>query len=247
MEANKRAAVILAGGKGTRLRNIIGESRQKVLLEIGGKPLIQHTTDSLARGNIGRLIFALSHKAEDVRFWIKSQNFSQIVDMTIDTKPGVSHAIRSALERIAETTVVCCNGDELRYGLDAEKVLAYHESSNANCTMVAGYANHLYRHRLLAIREKDSLLLTSRLHPEEFRNTPEAIGLVNVGFLVFDIKAVDHFDERLDDGWDSIISSLCKKELISVYPEPSLRYFNVGTEEELREAICFLNGLTSKT
>ena len=41
------AAIVLAGGKDTRFSHMIG-SKQKVLYEIAGRPLIKHTTDLLS-------------------------------------------------------------------------------------------------------------------------------------------------------------------------------------------------------
>ena len=65
MEANaKPAVVILAAGKGTRLKS----SRPKVLHEIGGKPLLAHVIAAASRIVAPEHIYAvIGHEADQVR------------------------------------------------------------------------------------------------------------------------------------------------------------------------------------
>ncbi|MHC1579936.1 MAG: molybdenum cofactor guanylyltransferase [Candidatus Alkanophagales archaeon] len=57
MSRGRRAAVILAGGRGTRLR------REKCLLELGGKPLIRWVADAVHR-IVDELVVAVRNEAQ---------------------------------------------------------------------------------------------------------------------------------------------------------------------------------------
>ncbi len=59
-------AVILAAGQGTRL-GPAAEGRPKCLVEIGGKPLLEHTLETLADSGVGPVTVVVGHKADEVR------------------------------------------------------------------------------------------------------------------------------------------------------------------------------------
>ena len=60
------AAVIMAGGMGTRLRPLTEET-PKPLLRVGGRPLIEIMIERLERSGIGRVLVAVHHKSEMIR------------------------------------------------------------------------------------------------------------------------------------------------------------------------------------
>ncbi len=60
------AAVIMAGGMGTRLRPLTEET-PKPLLRVGGRPLIEIMIERLERSGIERVLVAVHHKSEMIR------------------------------------------------------------------------------------------------------------------------------------------------------------------------------------
>ena len=60
------AAVIMAGGMGTRLRPLTEET-PKPLLRVGGRPLIEILIERLERSGIGRVVVAVHHKSDMIR------------------------------------------------------------------------------------------------------------------------------------------------------------------------------------
>ncbi|HKX04690.1 MAG TPA: nucleotidyltransferase family protein [Methylomirabilota bacterium] len=60
------AAVIMAGGMGTRLRPLTEET-PKPLLRVGGRPLIEILIERLERSGIGHVLVAVHHKSEMIR------------------------------------------------------------------------------------------------------------------------------------------------------------------------------------
>ncbi len=65
-------AVILAAGRGRRL-NDVSDGRPKCLLEIGGKPLIQHQIEALADNGVHEILVVTGYKADFVRAVVGSQ------------------------------------------------------------------------------------------------------------------------------------------------------------------------------
>lgn len=59
-------AVILAGGLGTRLREVV-DDRPKVLADVDGRPFLSFLLDRLADVGIGRVVLCTGYMAELVR------------------------------------------------------------------------------------------------------------------------------------------------------------------------------------
>ena len=83
--------VILAAGKGTRMRSRL----PKVLQPLAGRPLLAHVLDTARRLNPRRLLVVVGHEAERVREAFASQ--SDLVWVEQRPQLGTGHALRVAL------------------------------------------------------------------------------------------------------------------------------------------------------
>jgi bifunctional UDP-N-acetylglucosamine pyrophosphorylase/glucosamine-1-phosphate N-acetyltransferase len=91
----KLAVIIMAAGKGTRLKS----RRPKVLHEIGGKPLLAHVIAAASQVVAPEHIFAVvGHQAELVKAAMASTGV-RFVDQTVQR--GTGHAVQAAREAIA--------------------------------------------------------------------------------------------------------------------------------------------------
>jgi bifunctional UDP-N-acetylglucosamine pyrophosphorylase/glucosamine-1-phosphate N-acetyltransferase len=98
-------AIILAGGKGTRMKSDL----PKVLHELRGKLVIRHTIDNVREAGIGDVIvivgygreLVMEHLGDGVRFAVQEEQL------------GTGHAARQALPLLEEATgpVFICYGD----------------------------------------------------------------------------------------------------------------------------------------
>ena len=182
----------------------------------------------------------MDHKAEQIIEWAKGMYFPQDVVFSYQSMPGQVEAIKSAATHVLNDEMIACNTDELREGIDIEKILWFHQRAGTLATMVASYSDQLYRHRLLEVRERDGKVMSTRLKPEEYINRPEALGLVNTGLLVMDKRALELADTNHSREWSGIIDPLCDNGQLSAYVDSNIAYFNVGTPEEYYEASDFL-------
>mgnify|MGYP001487695155 CR=1 FL=1 len=75
--------VILAGGRGTRIREVSGD-KPKPMVEIGGRPIIWHIMASYARFGFKEFIVCLGYKGHLITDYFKNyriQNSDLIVDL----------------------------------------------------------------------------------------------------------------------------------------------------------------------
>ena len=228
------------GGKGTRLRPITEDQLPKSLFRVGGKELIRYSIDTMDLTIVSRLVFAIDHKADQIRRWINSAGLPNIVEFSEQTEPGVLGAISAGANHIPEDRFIACNTDEIRLSLNLKDMVRFHQQSGMLATMAATYTNRLFRHRILKIRERDNRVLRTKLKPEEYKDKPEKTGLVNVGFIIMDKRVMDHFDPGHSNDWSGIIDPLCDAGKLCAYVDHKIAYFNVGTPEEFLEAELFL-------
>src|SRR5205085_7630264 len=88
------AAIILAAGKGTRMKSDL----HKVLHPIGGRPMLAHLVASLAEVQPARTVGVVGDKAEQVEAVVR--DFGGVVAVQ-ETQHGTGHAVRQAENALA--------------------------------------------------------------------------------------------------------------------------------------------------
>lgn len=87
---------MLAAGKGIRMKSEL----PKVLVEVGGHPMIQYVLDALATGGIRRTIVVVGYRAELVRAALSGRPG---VDFAVQTEQlGTGHAVMACRELLVD-------------------------------------------------------------------------------------------------------------------------------------------------
>ncbi|WP_018180616.1 sugar phosphate nucleotidyltransferase [Jongsikchunia kroppenstedtii] len=128
-------AVILVGGKGTRLRPLT-LSAPKPMLPTAGVPFLTHLLSRIRAAGITDIVLGTSFKAE-----VFEEHFGDGSDLGLsltyvtETEPlGTGGAIRNVLGALTADTVLVFNGDVLG-GTDVSAVLGTHADSGADVTL----------------------------------------------------------------------------------------------------------------
>lgn len=233
-------AILLCGGEGLRLKELTGEIT-KPLYEIAGRPLIQYSLDHLVSPYVRRLIFAVDYQVEQIRAWVIGKEFPrQEIYFFAQTQPGILEAVRQTSVLVREDNFIVCNTDEIQDGLHMEAFLDFHRRNTTLATMLAVYTDHLYRHRVLDIRQADQCVVNTDLENSKYRGNPEEKALVNGGLVIINKAAIEYFDPTHGRGWSGIIDPLCQAGQLSAFVAPEVVYFNVGTPEIYFEARAYL-------
>ena len=107
-------ALILAGGKGERLRPLT-DSIPKPLAPLNGKPILWYQVEWLKRVGVTNVIFLVGYRWEMVReYFGDGSNFGIKPVYSVETRPlGRGGAIRLGMEHVPaeEDTVIVLNGD----------------------------------------------------------------------------------------------------------------------------------------
>ncbi|MDO9081919.1 MAG: HAD-IIIA family hydrolase, partial [Humidesulfovibrio sp.] len=106
-------AYILAGGFGTRLRQVV-DDRPKALAEILGRPYIFHLLDTLARAGLTRVVLCTGHRAEQLEQAVGLAYRGMDIAYSREREPlGTGGALRQGLARHPADLALVINGDSL--------------------------------------------------------------------------------------------------------------------------------------
>lgn len=131
-------AILLVGGKGTRLRPLTVNT-PKPMLQVAGVPFLTHQLVRAREAGIDRIVFATSYRAEvfEEYYGDGSSLGLELVYVTEKDPMGTGGALRNVADQLrssADEPVMIFNGDILT-GVDLRSLLDEHASSGAEVTL----------------------------------------------------------------------------------------------------------------
>jgi NDP-sugar pyrophosphorylase family protein len=128
-------ALILAGGKGTRLRPLTMHT-PKPIVPIANQPFLLYQLELLKRADVRDVILSLSYQPQKIEDKLgDGTDYNVRISYTVEASPlGTAGAYRHAAGLISETTVVF-NGDVLT-DIDLNEVIRFHRERQAAATIV---------------------------------------------------------------------------------------------------------------
>lgn len=113
-----KEAIILVGGKGTRLRGVVSDTPKPLAL-VAGRPFLAYVLDHLAASGIRRCILATGYLAEMMENAIGSRWSAMEIAYSVETQPlGTGGAAALATDALLGDSAHLLNGDTfLQYSL----------------------------------------------------------------------------------------------------------------------------------
>ncbi|MBY0114175.1 MAG: NTP transferase domain-containing protein [Phycisphaerales bacterium] len=135
--ANSPSAIILAAGKGTRMKSDL----PKVVHPIGGRPMVCAVVDACLAVGCSRIVVIVGYKQEDVRAALKGYDGTYNIEYAVqDQQLGTGHAVQCCAPAFEKTgfagdTLVLCGDGPLIRPVTLEKVLKRHRDHKASATL----------------------------------------------------------------------------------------------------------------
>ena len=131
----KTQAIILAAGKGTRLKSDL----PKVLHLIANKPMLHHVIDACKSADINEICMVVGFKKELVISECSKYNATFSVQ---EEQLGTGHAVICALDNIqsssSEQIIILAGDCPLIQPNTLKNLISHHESTNAAATLLTG-------------------------------------------------------------------------------------------------------------
>lgn len=170
-------AVILAGGMGTRLREVVAD-RPKVLAEVNGRPFLASLLDRLVDAGISRVVLCTGYMADMVSEALGNSYRGMNLTYSREGTPlGTGGALRLALPLIASDPVLAMNGDSF---CDADLGLFFrkHNASGARASLVLTQVAEVSRYGAVDVDASDAVVSFQE------KGTLHGEGMINAGIYL---------------------------------------------------------------
>ncbi|MGQ0571152.1 MAG: nucleotidyltransferase family protein [Armatimonadota bacterium] len=183
-------AIILAGGKGERLRPYTGD-RPKPMVEVMGVPILAYQLHWLQTQGVTDVVMACGYRHEVIRdYFGTGEKWSLHIDYAIEEEPlGRGGAIRRAYGRLKNSPeyVLATNGDVIT-NLRLAPVIAHHHEHGSLATLVL--APYVSTYGLVEINPDDRVVA--------FHEKPTLPYWINAGIYVLSREVIPLFPEAGD-------------------------------------------------
>lgn len=229
-------AVILAGGKGTRLRPLTVYT-PKPIVPVANRPFLQYQIDILRKAEVLDITLSLSYQPDKIEMLL-GDGSDLGVNLKCITEPnplGTAGAYRYAADQIRETTVVF-NGDVLT-DIDIAKLIERHKSLGATATIVLTPVEDPSRYGLVETAEDGRILrFLEKPKPEELASL--GINTINAGIYILEPEVLDLIEYEVNTSfeYDVFPKLLAENKPFYSYIMDGEYWRDIGTPESYLEA-----------
>lgn len=225
-----RKAVILAGGKGTRLRPITYEI-PKALIPVQGKTITEHLLDLFKKYGIKEVVIAIGYMKEKIKDYLgDGSKFGVNITYVEEKKPlGTAGPIKAA-KRILTETFVASNGDELK-NIDIPEMYKVHRENEALATVALTTVEDPSAYGVAKLDGSKILEFVEKPKREEAPSN-----LINAGFYILEPKIIDYIPNGFAMLERDVFPKLAKMGKLFGYPF-SGQWYDTGSFERYEKAL----------
>ncbi len=203
-------AVILAGGKGTRLAPYT-HILPKPMMPVGDRAILEVVLGQFGRAGISEVTLAVGHLASLMQAYFgDGSRYNLKITYAFEEKPLGTAGPLAFVEGLTETFLVA-NGDILTL-LDINKLIAFHKEQNAVCTIASHHRTH--KINLGVIEHAEGSYRVSGYIEKPTRNY-----LVSMGMYVFEPKVLDYIPKGEYFDFPNLVNTLLgANEPVACFP-----------------------------
>ena len=179
----QRNAIILAAGKGTRMKS----KKYKVLHEVAGKPMVEHVLTNVKKAGVNQIVTIVGHGAEQVKDTLGNQSLYSYQNEQL----GTAHAVKMAEEHLHTqegTTLVVCGDTPLITSETLQRLIAHHEETQAQVTVLSATAQTPFGYGRI-VRDQNHHL-NRIVEEKDATNAQKDINEISSGIFAFDNKTL---------------------------------------------------------
>jgi NDP-sugar pyrophosphorylase family protein len=223
----KMKAIILAGGKGTRLAPYTTVF-PKPLMPIDGMPILEVIVRQLAHFRIREMVFAVSHHSEPLlsAYFGNGNRYGVDIRYSKEGEPLGTAGPLSIIPSLPETFLVM-NGDILT-SLNYQKLIKYHRQHRGMVTIAMSQKKVKLE---LGVMEFDRAHRLTR-----YIEKPTLSHSVSMGIYVFEKRALKQIPSRRYLDFPQLIQRLIKEKVkVVCFPNNDF-WLDIGRHEDYEEA-----------
>lgn len=222
----EKTAVILAGGKGTRLHPYT-IAMPKPLVPVGDKPIMEIIIIRLAKQGFKRIIVTVNHQAEIIQAYFgNGEKWGVRIEYSLEDKPLGTMGPLKLLKSLPEHFLVM-NGDVLT-DIDYLKLLQKHIESKSIFT-IAGY-KRIQKIDYGVLKVKEEIL-------NGFEEKPETEFLVSMGIYAVSRRILEYIPNDHFFGFDTLMLKLLEEDKEVLVHEHQGYWMDIGRPDDYQKAV----------
>ena len=226
--SEKIDAVIMAGGKGSRLSPFT-DILPKPLIPIKGKPVIDHIIESFHEAGVNCIYITLNFKGKIIKSYLREKFKKNNIKYINEKIPLGTASSLSLIKNKIKNNFLIVNCDTILNIKLSDFMRTHLEEKNA-MTMVVVAKNHTLPYGLCEANKKNKL--------KKINEKPNLKFLINVGMYIIQNKYLSLIPKNKKFGMDDLIKILLKKNKpIGIYPIAEENWTDLGQWAEYYKAV----------
>ena len=228
-------AIILAGGLGSRLGNLVKDT-PKPFLKVNGNPFILKIVERLISQGIKDIIFCLGYKPKKIiDFFGNGSKWGIKVSYVIENKlMGTAGAIRGAYKKIAKLNAIVLNGDSFCY-FDSPNLLKQHYLNNADATLSVLRTNNPKKYGLVVFNENMKI----NRFIEKTNKYKKKINYINAGVYVIKKNLIKRINDTSPVSLEKDFFPKILDKNIQAFIIKNNKFIDIGTSNSLKNVNFF--------
>ena len=221
-------AVILVGGKGTRLRPLTLNT-PKCMIEIQGKTVTEHLFDLLKNYGIRDIIMSIGYLKEKVKeYYGDGSKFGVNITYEEDEPLGTAGPLRLAKDYLKDSFIVT-NGDELKT-INIPRMFRLHKRKDALATIALTSVTDPTQYGVAKVSGSRILEFVEKPKAEEAPSN-----LINSGFYIMEPEAIEMIPNGFSMLEKDVFPKLAKEGRLRGFLSEG-QWFDIGTLERYETA-----------
>ena len=218
-------AVLLVGGRGTRLRPLTDKT-PKGLLKIGEKTIIEHLFDLLRKYGIRDVVLCTGYLKEQVRdYFGDGGRFGMNINyVEEETQLGTAGPLKLAKKYLKDSFIVS-NGDELK-NINIPRMFRLHKRKNALATIALTTVDDPSHY---GVARLDGSRIIEFI--EKPQNPPS--NLINAGFYILEPEIIDTIPDGFTMLEKDVFPNIAKSGRLRGFPFAG-QWFDIGNIEKYK-------------
>jgi len=223
--------VIMAGGKGTRLKpftNVL----PKPLIPLNERTVIEQIIEGFTSSGVEDFYMTINYKGKILKAFFEELDPSYSMQFVEESKPLGTAGSLSKLKGVLNKTFIVANCDVI-IDIDHNDLVNFHKSNDCVITLVASTKEIIIPYGSCEIG-KDGYL-------QKISEKPRLDYLINTGLYVLDPSVLDLIPEDTFFHITDLINLVKKDKKVGVFPIDDSAWVDIGQWEEYRNAVKRLN------
>jgi len=238
-------AVIMAGGKGTRLFELTGDQLPKPMVPVGNKPILEWQIECLRDNGVSEICIVVGHLGEKIKNYFGTGNRIgvELVYYNEEKPLGTAGALAHIKEFLKDDYFLLVYGDVI-FDIDIKRMEAFHTQKNSLATLFIHPNSHPYDSDLVIVDQNGQII---DFDSKSNHRTYWYDNIVNAGFYILSNEICKNIpkNNKTDLEKDILFKNL--GETSGIYGYISTEYIkDAGTADRIhRVSVDIKNGVVA--